>query len=605
MDYQSCQNLPKLFFDQAARLADRPFLWAKAEGSYRPLTWRETERRIRSLAQGMRSLGLAAGERVVLVSENRPEWLIADLAIMSAGAISAPGYTTNTVADHKHILEDSGAVGAIVSTAALAERLLPAAAQCETCKWVIVMDPAARESDQGADDGGGTLAVYGWDEILARGAEATDDLQALVDGIARDEVACFIYTSGTGGVPKGVMLSHGNILCNCMGAYHLLEDIGLGDEVFLSFLPLSHSYEHTTGLFFPISIGAQVYYAEGVEHLVANMSEARPTIMTAVPRLYETMHQRIRLGVAKQGGLKERLFNMAETLGRKRYDSPASLSLIERLQDKLVDRLVRDKVRARFGGRLKALVSGGAALNPDIGLFFTALGLRILQGYGQTEAAPVIACNPPSWVKIHTVGPPLRGVEVKIAEDGEILVRGELVMKGYWRNEEETALAIRDGWLHTGDVGEFDADGYIKITDRKKDICVLSGGDNVSPARVEGFLTLEPEIQQAMVVGDKRPHLVALLVPDGDWLRTWAREQGKSADLAALSDDKDLQTALSAVLDRVNKELSPIEKVRRFLIADAPFSVENHMMTPTMKIRRHVVREIYGERLDALYGGRA
>jgi long-chain acyl-CoA synthetase len=421
----------------------------------------------------------------------------------------------------------------------------------------------------------------------------------------RDDVCCFIYTSGTGGVPKGVMLSHGNLLAHCRGAYRLLADYGLEQEVFLSFLPLSHSYEHTAGQFFPMSIGAEIYYAEGAEHLLANLAEVRPTIMTAVPRLYESMHQRIRRGVVKQGGLKRKLFEQAVTLGRKQLDDPGGLSASEWLVNGLADRLVRSKIRQRFGGRLKAMVSGGAALNPEIGGFFAALGVPVLQGYGQTEAAPIVSANPPGRVKMATVGPPLEGVEVKIAPDGEILVRGELVMKGYWRDEAATAEAIRDGWLHTGDIGEIDGDGYLRITDRKKDILVLSGGDNLSPARIEGLLTLEPEIAQAMVHGDKRPNLVALLVPDEEFLRDWAKSQAKPRALEAVSGDPALHKALGQAVDRVNQKLSNLERVRRFLVAREAFTVDNAMMTPTLKIRRHKIQAAYGAELDALYGSAA
>ncbi len=600
MNYSSWPNLCALFFARAKELGDRNFLWAKQAGAaYQPLTWRQTESAVKDLARGLRAAGVEPGQRVVLVSENRPEWLIADLAIMAAGAITVPAYTTNSVADHRHILADSGAVGAIVSTPALAKKLLPAALDVEDCAWVIAIESAENgedgapqkdvpQDDASQDDTPG-VEVKSWQAVLDAGRASPDDIDAGVARITREDTACFIYTSGTGGVPKGVMLSHGAIICNCMGAHHLLESYGLGDEIFLCFLPLSHAYEHTAGQFFPMSIGAQIYYAEGVEHLPGNLAEARPTIMTAVPRLYETMHQRIRLGVKKKGGLSEKLFNKALDLGQKRYHAPASLGPFEALQDRLVDSLVRNKVRQRFGGRLKCMVSGGAALNPEIGIFFTALGVRLLQGYGQTEAAPVISANPPQRVKMETVGPPLEGVEVRIAEDGEILVRGELVMKGYWGNAEATAEALRDGWLHTGDIGEFDVDGYLKITDRKKDIIVLSGGDNVSPARVESILTLQSEIAQAMVYGDKRPHMVAVLVPDDDLLRH------HGSDAAAL------QKAVGAAVDRANESLSTQEKVRRFVLADAPFTVDNGMATPTLKVRRHVVREHYGAALLALY----
>ncbi len=594
MDYSIWQSLPALFFQKAGELAEKDFLWAKRDGAYQSMTWREAETAVRDLSRGLRTLGLERGDRVLLLSENRPEWLIADVAVMAAGGITVPAYTTNTAADHAHILGNSGARGAIVSTRALAKRLLPAAMDSAECEWLVSiedLDPGQR----------GPVELHAWAQVLERGAAMPDDVADIVGQAKRTDTACFIYTSGTGGAPKGVMLSHGAILCNCMGAYHLIEQIGLGNDVFLSFLPLSHAYEHTAGQFLPISMGAEIYYAASVEQLLTNLAEVRPTIMTAVPRLYESMYQRILRGVEKQGGLKKTLFELALRLGRKRYFDPRSLSLKERIEDFAVERLVRNKVRQRFGGRLKAMVSGGAALNADIGIFFTALGLRVLQGYGQTEAAPVISANPPDKIKMHTVGPPLKGVEVKIAEDGEILVRGELVMTGYWKNEAATLNALQGGWLHTGVIGEFDEDGYIRITDRKKDIIVLSGGDNVSPARVEGFLTLEAEIHQAMVYGDKRPHLVALLVPDEEFLAGFPEQHGKPSDLAELCGDPGLRTALVAALDQANQGLSPIEKVRHFIVAREPFTVENQMMTPTLKIRRHAIKAAYGEELERLY----
>ncbi len=397
------------------------------------------------------------------------------------------------------------------------------------------------------------------------------------------------------------MLSHGAILCNCKGAHRLLLELGLAEEVFLSFLPLSHAYEHTAGLMFPLSIGAQIYYAEGVDKLAGNMAEVRPTIMTAVPRLYETMHGRITRGVAQQGGLKARLFDKAVELGARRVGGAPALSLGEKIVDAALDRLVRAKVRARFGGRLKALVSGGAPLNYDIGVFFSALGLKLLQGYGQTESAPIVSCNPPSRVRIETVGPPLVDVEVKTADDGEILVRGELVMSGYWGDDEATAETVRDGWLHTGDIGEIDPDGYIRITDRKKDIIVNSGGDNVSPQRVEGFLTLQPEIAQAMVYGDRKPHLVALLVPEAEFAHDWARQAGKPAELDALMEDADFKVALGEAVERVNADLPVIERVRRFTLRADPFTIENEQLTPSLKIRRHKITDAHRDELESLY----
>jgi long-chain acyl-CoA synthetase len=570
-------NLASMFFENAERLQEKPFLWAKHDGVYQPLTWTETARQVCAIGESLKAQGIKPGDRVALISENRPEWIVADTAIMAIGAITVPAYVTNTETDHLHILTNSGACGAIVSTKRLAKHFLPAAIKATDTKFVISIDNLDSENAQGLD-------ILSWGECL--NTDVSTGVREQAEQWSENDTACIIYTSGTGGLPKGVMLSHLNLFHNVIAARDALNDLDLGDEVFLCFLPLSHSYEHMAGQLFPTSIGAEIYFAEGIESLGANMVEAKPTIMTAVPRLYETMHQRISLGVRKAGGLKEKMFAATLRLGQKKYETGGQLSIIERIQDALLDKLVRQKVRGRFGGHLKALVSGGAPLNPDIGLFFTALGLRLLQGYGQTETTPVISVNRPSLTKMHTVGPPLLNTNVKIANDGEILVNGDLVMKGYWENEEASHDVIKDGWVHTGDIGEIDGDGHLIITDRKKDIIVNSGGDNVAPQRVEGLLSLELEIFQALVYGNKRPHLVAIIVPD----EAWAKQQ-----------DGDLHKALKPVIDKVNERLSTIEKVRRFIVADEPFTIENGQFTPTMKVRRHVINEVYGDRLSGLY----
>lgn len=585
IDYDSCTNLPAMFFDNTAEIGDRPFLWRKTGGEWQSTTGNAARETASALAAGLTSLGVAPGDRVVLVSESRPEWMIADLGIMAAGAISVPAYVTNRVPDHLHVLKDSGAKGAIVSGPGLARNLMPAASEAGI-EFVIFIDPPEDDAD----------GVVLWKDLIERHAGPPPD----VSGIARKDTACLIYTSGTGGVPKGVMLSHGAIIANCKGAYHVVKELlGPGAERFLSFLPLSHSYEHTAGLIFPLSIKAEVYYAESLDRLAANMEEVRPTVMTAVPRLYETMYGRIRRGIAQKGGLSEKLFMKAAEIGRRRYES-APLSLSDRMLDPLLDRLVRAKVAQRFGGALKAMVSGGAPLNYDIGAFFKALGVELLQGYGLTETAPVVSCNPPSRNKITTVGPPVVDTEVRIAEDGEILVRGELLMNGYWNRPDDTAAAIREGWLHTGDIGELDEDGHLVITDRKKDIIVNSGGDNISPQRIEGLLALQPEVAQAMVYGDGKPHLVALIVPDPEFAAEWTGNA--QADLAALADDEAFLKAVGDAVDRMNADLSVIERVRRFAVTREAFTIENDMMTPSMKIRRHVIRERYGDVLESLYG---
>jgi long-chain acyl-CoA synthetase len=594
MDLRGVQNLPLLFFEQARRLEDKPFLWRKVDGAYRPMSWGEAARQANLMSRGLRARGIQEGDRVALIAENRPEWLIADVAIMAAGAISVPAYTTNTVDDHRYILDNSGAKAVIVSTGKLAQRVVPAAARAPSVEFLVAIEPLAEPPRP-------PKRWIAWDDLLAEGEARPDDVEAVARTRRRTDTSCIIYTSGTGGAPKGVMLSHGAILCNAQGAIEVLRPLGLEDNVFLSFLPLSHAYEHSGGQFFPIAIGAQIYYAEGADTLVQNLAEARPTIVTAVPRLYEVMHGRIVKAMEKMPGFRRRLFERTLALGRKAYERPGSLTLRERIENRVLDVLVRKKAGQRFGGRLKAFVSGGAPLNYEVGLFFTALGVRLVQGYGQTEAAPVISANLPLRIKLHTVGPPMEGVEVKLAEDGEILVRGELVMQGYWGDPEATARVLRDGWLHTADVGRIDEDGYIEITDRKRDIIVVSGGDNVSPQRIEGFLTIEPEIGQAMVVGDKRPYIAALIVPDRDWAAAWAEDKGKRPDLIDLAADADFRAAIQSAVDRVNRRLSAIERVRQFVLIAEPFSQDNGMMTPTLKIRRHVIRETYGSKLDALY----
>lgn len=586
MDYDKLSSLPAMFFANTKDIGNRPFLWAKHDGEWQPTSGEEAHKKAIALSNSLIKLGVSKGDRIVLVSESRPEWMIADIAIMATGAISVPAYTTNQVNDHAHILRDSGAKGAIVSGPALAKSLLPAATETGL-DFIVALEDISTGSHG--------IAIHLWDELISR----HDGTVQLENDIARTDTSCLIYTSGTGGVPKGVMLSHGAIIANCKGAFQLLRALGLDDERFLSFLPLSHSYEHTAGLMFPLSIKAQIYYAEGVDKLAANMEEVGPTIMTAVPRLYETMHGRITRGVQQKGGLSEKLFLKAVENGRKKYEGKRR-TLGEALLDPLLTRFVRDKVARRFGGKLKAMVSGGAPLNYDIGTFFKALNVPLLQGYGQTESAPIISCNVPKKNKIHTVGPKLVDVDLKIANDGEILVKGELVMQGYWNMPEETAEVIVNGWLHTGDIGELDDDGYLIITDRKKDIIVNAGGDNIAPQRIEGFLTLQPEIAQAMIYGDRKPNLSALILPDPEFTADWAKETGKPTP-HNLVDDDGFREAISAAVDRVNADLSVIERVRRFIIINEPFTIENEMMTPSMKIRRHIIKERYGEALEALY----
>ena len=598
-DIDNAQSLVGLFLQRAGEQGDKPFLTAKGAEGWQSISYAQAERMVCLLAASLRRMGLADGDRVMIVSENRPEWCIADLAIMAAGCITTPAYTTNTEGDHRHILDDSGARAVFVSDAKLAKALLPAIIKAGETRPVIAMEelPSAHQS--------GAVELHQWDALLQGDyATARADVEARLARTTRDDLACIIYTSGTSGAPRGVMLHHGAVLRNMAGAAEVLSsDFGWEEERFLSFLPLSHALEHTAGLFLPIALGADIWFAEGLDKLSSNLVEARPTFMIVVPRLFEILREKIIKQVEKQGGLAAALLAKAMALGERQLSGQRRLR--DRPLEALLNVTLRPKIKDRFGGRIKALVSGGAPLNPEVGGFFQAMGLVMLQGYGQTETAPVVSCNYPSaGIRLHTVGPPLAGVEVRIADDGEILVRGEQVMKGYWRNPADTARAIVDGWLHTGDIGHFDEGGRIVITDRKKDIIVNDKGDNIAPQKLEGMLTLQPELAQAMVAGDRRPHMVALLVPDADWMAEWSKANlGSKLDLPALRDEPAFRAALKAAVDRTNADLSVIEKVRKFTLADEAFTTANGEMTPTMKIRRHQIRARYGERLDALYKG--
>lgn len=591
---QQWPNLVTLFFEQAAKGKKKPFLSCKVDGKYKALSWRDTAVKVAKLAAALEKLGIESGDRVAIVATGRPEWCISDLAIMAIGAISVPVYTTYTERDYFHVLEDSGAKAVIVSDRKLARLVLPVAHELNHVRFAITMEQPHITQGLNVD-------IYSWQGLVEESKGSVKDIKARADRLTRSDTACIIYTSGTGGAPRGVMQHHGAILHNCEGAADVVEELGIGNDVFLSFLPLSHAYEHTGGQFLPIMLGAQIYYAESIDKLSANMGEARPTIMVVVPRLFEVLRNKIQRDISKAGGLKARLFDRTLQLGEKAVNRPSEMTLFEKLYNAMLDRLVRKTVRKTFGGRVKALVSGGAPLNPEVGNFFAAIGLTMIQGYGQTEAAPVIAVNRPSSNKMDTVGLPLLNTEVKIAADGEILVRGELVMHGYWRDAEATANTIIDGWLHTGDVGEFDRDGQIRITDRKKDIIVNDKGDNVSPQRVEGMLALEPEIGQAMVYGDQRPYLVGLLVPDADWLAEWKRETGKEGTLETLTGDPDLIKALDKAVSKINAKLTVTEKVRRFVVSAEPFTIENAQMTPSLKIRRHVISKVYESQIKGLY----
>lgn len=560
--YPDWPNLAAMMFDRARLWGGRAMLRHFRDGAWHTTSWNSFAGQAASLGQQLRSLGVSAGDRVVIVSENRPEVPISEVALMAIRAVPVPAYMTNTVVDHDHILRDSGARVAIVSTAALALRLAAAG----PLDLLVTMEEFTAPG----------ITIARWPALAA----STADISAIAAEAALippGAMACLIYTSGTGGAPRGVMLPHRAILSNCRGAHALVRPLRLDHETYLSFLPLSHSYEHTAGQFFLLSMGTEVVYTRGMEHLAADMLTVRPTIMTMVPRVLEVIRGRILAGVAREAAWKRALFARALAVGLRRAEH--RLSLTDRLLDPLLEALVRSKIRARFGGRLRAAMSGGARLEPEVGKFFLGLGIALMQGYGQTEAGPVISANPPGATRIDTVGRPLEGVELRLAEDGEILVRGGLVMDGYWGRPAETAAVLREGWLHTGDIGTLDADGYLRITDRKRDMIVLSGGENISPARIEGLLVAEPAIAQAMVVGEGRAGIIALVVP----------EQGHD------------ELEVAAAVSDVNKRLSVTERIRRHAVV-GPFTIENGLMTATQKVRRQHVMQAHAELLGGLQG---
>ena len=579
--YVTKANLAGAFFENAAMLGAKPLLFHKSKGKWTGKNWDEVADSVRRLAGALVAAGIKPRDRVLISAENRPEWAIADLAVMSIGAIVVPAYTTNTEDDHVYIMEHSGALIAITSGGLLASRVALAASRVQHMRMLITMDPDTKLPDLGG------RTVHTWQDLLAK-TEPLADIDSRIAAQNSDDTCCFVYTSGTGGRPKGVMLTHRSIQACINASIEILSEGGVDEnQRFLSLLPLSHSYEHTAGMHLPIQTKSEVWYCESAEQIGANLQEVSPSLMTAVPRLYDVLHERIMRSIRTKGGFSETLFMETIRLGRKRLEGRTLLPH-EFFLDLLLEKLIRQKIQARLGGKLKYFISGGAALNPEIGSFFMALGVKLLQGYGQTEASPVISANRPGKIKIETVGPPVAGVEVRFADDGEILVRGDLLMKGYWRDDHSTAATIRDGWLYTGDIGSCDDDGYITITGRKKEIIVNSGGENIVPSRVEALLTIEPEIEQALVDGDRRPWLAAVIVPSAE-----AR--------AAAASDEALKLLIAETVERANSRLSQIERVRRFIIADEGFTTENSQLTATLKVRRHVVRAQYQDRLAALY----
>ena len=563
------QNLPELFFSKAKENFKNQHLLKinNTTNEIESWTWSDTLRSVNKIYQFINSQNLHKEERVLLVSENRPEWMTADIAIMSNQLIAVPNYITYTSRDFEHILNDSKPKGLIVSNKNLLDTVLIASKKINfELQFIICFDRFDNSNIP-------NLSFY--DDLIEDASIKPDKYLS----IQRKDPASIIYTSGTQGLPKGVVLSHGGILSNCEGAYELLQTLKGPDLTFLTWLPLSHSYEHVVQ-FVTLMMEAKVFYNKSIETLLPTIKIAKPHIMTAVPRFYNNLFAKMQINLKTQSQFKQNLFNQAILLGTKKLHQQ-KLSITEKIFDFLMDKLVRKKVLNNFGGRLKAFVSGGGPLDSRVGEALNALGLKTLQGYGLTETSPVVSCNPLHKVKVETVGPIFPGVEVKLTKDGEILVKGENLMLGYWNNQEATNKTIIDGWLHTGDIGEFDEEGYLKITDRKKDIIVSLGGDNIAPSKLENLLTLSSDIEQACVFGEQKNYIAAIII--------------LSADSKATKEQIDLY------IEKMNTDLSQPEKIKRYHIIDEPFTIENNLMTPTMKVRRHEVEKKYSEVINGMF----
>ena len=567
MEINRVNNLLELFYNQYQTQDKTSVFLQPLKEVEKKYSWEDVYSNIIKLSEEI-SKYIKKGDRCLLISENRPEWMISDLSIMLSGGITVPAYTTYTERDYEYIIDDCSPTVLIISDKTQYLKIKNIIPKKKFIKKIIFFDVIEEFNQE---------LHININQIFENKNFSLINFSELK--IQRKDVACIIYTSGTQGNPKGVVLSHGGILNNCEGALGLLKEFVSKKPKFLTWLPLSHSYEHTVQ-FVQIVVGAQVFYAESIEKLIKNMGNCSPEIMTAVPRFYQNLHQKINTNFSKAAGIKKFLINQTIKLGNKKLNREP-FSLIESLTNFICDLLVRKKIKEQFGGNLKAFISGGGALDKEVGCFLNAIGLPTLQGYGLTETSPVVSCNSINEIKVETVGKPFRGNLVKIANDGEILVKGENVMLGYWNNEEETNKVLKNGWLSTGDIGEFDGE-FLKITDRKKDIIITPGGDNISPVKIEGDLNKSNFIEQSLVYGDNKPYLVCLIVLSSEY--------------------KDIKNEeIQREIEKINKNLSKIEKIKKFFVIKNQFTIENNMMTPTLKLKRYKIVKTYQNELEKLF----
>ncbi len=578
-------TLPKAFLRSVEQHAEKPALLVKRDREYHPITYRELYRRVFACARGLHALEVRAGDRVAILAENGPEWAITDWANLCLGALTVPIYPTLTAQQVADILRDAEPVAMLVSDKRQLRKAREALEETGLTLKLISIQP----------DETGTATTF--EELLQLPGELTESqFQRIACSIEPDEVATLIYTSGTTGEPKGAMLTHRNFISNIEACLEVIE--WNQNDILLSFLPLSHVFERCCGHFLPIYAGLTIAYAESLFTLAADMLQVRPTLMLGVPRFFESVRDRILNSVREQTPLKQRLFWQAHSVGKvvsRCWREGRPCPFPTRLLHAVLDRLVGEKIRARTGGRLRLFISGGAALPREIAEFFHAFGILILEGYGLTETSPVLTVNPPHAPRFGSVGKPIPGVEIRIAEDGEILARGPNIMKGYYKKPEATAAVIDpDGWFHTGDIGYLDAQGYLYITDRKKDILVLANGKNVAPQRIENLLRASPYIQEVVVFGDGMSAPVALIVPDMEHLKEYAHQQELDAtDIRSLLEHDMVLRLYRQEIEKVNRELADFERVKAFRLLPNPFTIESGELTPTLKVKRRVVAQKY------------
>ncbi len=578
----------------------RPVMMRKVDGVYKGITYSEFKEETDNFAYGLTALGVKRGDKIAIIAENRPEWVYSDMGILALGGVDVPMYPSLTASSIEFILNNSESKGVIVSNKFQLNKILKYRESLRHLNFIIVMN----EKDMQPD----IQTLYSFKDVQDMGKIYRNNhpgyLKESIRKVQEDDLCTIIYTSGTTGEPKGVMLSHKNILSNVTSA---LENFPISqDDIFLSFLPLCHIFERMAGYYTGFSSGGMICYAESIETVAQNFIETKPTILTSVPRLFERMYSKIIKNVESQSPAKQKIFYWALETGKKAAKArrQGKLNPILAAKYKAADKVVFHKLREKMGGKLRFFISGGAALSPDLGEFFDAMGIKIIEGYGLTESSPVIFANRVEEYKFGTVGKVFPGVEVKLAPDGEILAKGPNIMKGYFKNKKETDEVLKDGWLHTGDIGEYDNEGFLRITDRKKHLFKTTAGKYIAPTPIENLFLSSRYIDQFVLIGDRRMYLSALIVPDFEALREYAdAHKIKYSNIEDLSEKKEIKELMDKEMSKIQKNLANYERVRKFTILEKPFSLETGEITPSLKIKRKVVEEKYSDKIEKMYSG--